>query len=98
MRVKLLEIHTLRCLASASFRQKTEDPEILRNLPPTEIPQSNFPYLAEFFFKKSSLLRCNFKILLGDALFNERAKVPVHQYLWGISCDSRGPRGIVVKA
>lgn len=80
------------------FDKKTEDPEILRNLPPTEIPQSNFPYLAEFFFKKSSLLRRNLKILLGDALFNERAKIPVHQYLRGISCDSRGPRGIVVKA
>lgn len=50
------------------------------------------------FIYAAQLRRRNLKILLGDALFNERAKIPVHQYLRGISCYSRGPRGIVVKA
>lgn len=36
------------------FRKKTEDPEILRNLPPTEIPQSNFLLFNGIYFFLSS--------------------------------------------
>ena len=61
-----MEIHALRCLASASFRQKTEDPEILRNLPPTE--------LSGIFFQKIKPIEAQSQNTFGRRSFQRESQ------------------------